>query len=177
MLALYLSVGCAAFVARAAGPRFDSGHLNPRGTRGCPEQNRRGRGHCLSFQYGIKSAILRRIMEFTHRCLSAGRDHFFFLGPRGTGKTLWCNHEFPDVLRIDLLDPATLRQFSAQPERLRELVEANPSRKQVFVDDIQKLPELLDVVHLLIEKKTGQQFVLTGSSARKLRRVSTAKST
>lgn len=108
-------------------------------------------------------------MEFTRRFLSAGRDHFFLLGPRGTGKTLWCNHEFPDALRIDLLDPATLRQFSAQPERLRDLVDANPSRKQIFVDEIQKLPELLEVVHLLIEKKAGQQFILTGSSARKLR--------
>lgn len=94
-------------------------------------------------------------MEFTRRFLSAGLDHFFLLGPRGTGKPLWCNHEFPDALRIDLLDPATLRQFSARPERLRELVEANPSRKQIFVDEIQKLPELLEVVHLLIEKKAG----------------------
>ncbi len=109
-------------------------------------------------------------MVFTGRFLSVGRDHFFLLGPRGTGKTLWCNHEFPDALRIDLLDPATLRQFSAQPERLRELVDANPGKKQIFVDEIQKLPELLEVIHLLIEKKTGQQFVLTGSSARKLRR-------
>ena len=121
-------------------------------------------------RYGIRNAILRRNMDFTRRFLSAGRDHFFLLGPRGTGKTLWCSHEFPDALRIDLLDPATLRQFSAQPERLRELVDANPSRKQIFVDEIQKLPELLEVVHLLIEKKAGQQFVLTGSSARKLRR-------
>ena len=109
-------------------------------------------------------------MAFTARFLSAGRDHFFLLGPRGTGKTLWCSHEFPNALRIDLLDPATLRQLSARPERLRELVDANPRTKQIFIDEIQKLPELLEVVHLLIEKKTGHQFVLTGSSARKLRR-------
>ncbi|MGH8227395.1 MAG: ATP-binding protein [Steroidobacteraceae bacterium] len=109
-------------------------------------------------------------MEFTRRFLPAGRDHFFLLGPRGTGKTSWCNHEVPGALRIDLLDPATLRQFSARPERLRELVDANPSRKQIFIDEIQKLPELLEVVHLLIEQRTGQQFILTGSSARKLRR-------
>ena len=104
------------------------------------------------------------------RSLSAGRDHFFLLGPRRTDKTLWCNHEFPNALRIDLPDPATLRQLSARPERLRELVDANPRTKQIFIDEIQKLPELLEVVHLLIEKKTGHQFVLTGSSARKLRR-------
>jgi predicted AAA+ superfamily ATPase len=109
-------------------------------------------------------------MAFIPRFLNVGRDHFFLLGPRGTGKTLWCAHQYPDALRIDLLDPATLRQLSAQPERLTEMVEANPKRRQVFIDEIQKLPELLEVVHLLIERKAGHQFVLTGSSASKLRR-------
>lgn len=109
-------------------------------------------------------------MAFIPRFFNVGKDHFFLLGPRGTGKTLWCSHQYPDALRIDLLDPAALRQFSAQPERLRELVEANPKKRQIFIDEIQKLPELLEVVHLLIERKTGQQFILTGSSARKLRR-------
>ena len=66
---------------------------------------------------------------------------------------MWCNHEFPNALRIDLLDPATLRQLSARPEQLRELVDANPHAKQIFIDEIQKLPELLEVVHFLIEKK------------------------
>ena len=109
-------------------------------------------------------------MEFIPRFLSAGKDHFFLLGPRGTGKTLWTQHQFPQSLRIDLLDPATHREFIARPERLIELVEANPLRKQVVIDEIQKLPALLEVVHLLIERKGGQQFILTGSSARKLRR-------
>ena len=109
-------------------------------------------------------------MAFIPRFLNVGKDHFFLFGPRGTGKTLWCGHEYPDALRIDLLDPATLRQLAAQPERLTEMVEANPKKKQVFIDEIQKLPELLEVVHLLIERKAGHQFILTGSSARKLRR-------
>lgn len=109
-------------------------------------------------------------MEFVARFFDPGLDHFFLLGPRGTGKTLWTQHRFPDALRIDLLDPAVHREFAARPERLRELVHGNPSRPQVVVDEVQKLPQLLEVVHLLIEQKTGQQFVLTGSSARKLRR-------
>ncbi len=109
-------------------------------------------------------------MAFIPRFLTPGRDHFFLLGPRGTGKTLWCGHQYPDALRVDLLDPATLRQLSARPERLVEIVEANAKKKHVFIDEIQKLPELLEVVHLLIERKSGQQFILTGSSARKLRR-------
>jgi len=121
-------------------------------------------------QNGDLDAILRLKMAFIPRIFTAGRDHFFLLGPRGTGKTLWCAHQYPDALRIDLLDPRTLRQFSAQPERLTELIDANPRKTHIVIDEIQKLPTLLEVVHLLIERKTRQQFILTGSSARKLRR-------
>ncbi|HUG72314.1 MAG TPA: DUF4143 domain-containing protein [Steroidobacteraceae bacterium] len=108
-------------------------------------------------------------MAIVPRFLRHGREHFFLLGPRGTGKTSWCGQEFPQALRIDLLDPAMLRQLAAQPERLEQLVAGSDAR-QVVIDEVQKLPELLEVVHRLIEQKTGQQFVLTGSSARKLRR-------
>jgi uncharacterized protein len=108
-------------------------------------------------------------MAFVPRFLDPGRGHYFLLGPRGTGKTLWCAHQYPDALRFDLLDPAVLRQLSARPERLAELV-AGATKKRIVIDEIQKLPELLEVVHLLIERKTGHQFILTGSSARKLRR-------
>ncbi len=97
-------------------------------------------------------------------------DHFFLLGPRGTGKTQWVMHRYPEALRIDLLDPAVHREYAARPERLHEVVVANPQCAQVVIDEVQKQPDLLEVVHLLIEKKSGQQFVLTGSSARKLRR-------
>ena len=109
-------------------------------------------------------------MEFIPRFLHSGSEHFFLLGPRGTGKTLWTQHQFPEALRVDLLDPETHRQLAARPERLIEIVSGNLEKKQIVVDEVQKLPELLEVVHLLIERKTGQQFILTGSSARKLRR-------
>jgi len=71
---------------------------------------------------------------------------------------------------VDLLEPETLRSLSARPERLRELIGARPEVLQVVIDEVQKLPELLEVVHLLIEDKQGVQFIFTGSSARKLRR-------
>ena len=109
-------------------------------------------------------------MRFHSRLLTPGRDHYFLLGPRGTGKTSWCAHQYPDALRIDLLNPVVSRRYAAQPEYLMELVAAHPQARQIVIDEIQKVPTLLEVVHLLIERKTGQQFILTGSSARKLRR-------
>jgi predicted AAA+ superfamily ATPase len=109
-------------------------------------------------------------MEFTPRFLTVPADHFFLLGPRGTGKTSWTQALFPTALRIDLLDPATLRDLSARPERLRERIEGRPGLESVLVDEVQKLPQLLEVIHALIEEKRGVQFILTGSSARKLRR-------
>jgi hypothetical protein len=101
-------------------------------------------------------------------CAQAGTT-LFFLGPRGTGKTSWCTHEHPDALRVDLLNPAVLRRYSRTAEYLIELVEANAKAKQVVIDETQKLPALLEVVHLPTERKTGAQFILTGSSAHKLR--------
>ena len=109
-------------------------------------------------------------MAFVPRIFTPPSGHFFLLGPRGTGKTLWSIHHYPQALRIDLLDPEIHRRLSARPERLIELVEGNADKPEIIIDEVQKLPALLEVVHLLIERKTGQQFILTGSSARKLRR-------
>lgn len=108
-------------------------------------------------------------MKVKARFFTPPKDHFFLLGPRGTGKTVLARELFPDALRIDLLEPETLRLLTARPERLRELVAARPDARQIVIDEVQKQPELLEVVHLLIEEKRDQQFVLTGSSARKLR--------
>jgi len=118
----------------------------------------------------IEFAILRLNVELTKRFLQVPSDHFFLLGPRGTGKTVWTRQQFKEALRIDLLDPAVHRELAARPERLMELVKGHPSKKQIVLDEVQKLPELLEVVHSLIEQKSGQQYVLTASSARKLRR-------
>ena len=97
------------------------------------------------------------------------KESCFVFGPRGTGKTTFLRKNFPEALWIDLLEPETFRSLSAKPERLAELIEGN-NRKTVVIDEIQKLPELLDIIHLLIEKKSGVQFILTGSSARKLKK-------
>ncbi|HEX6861486.1 MAG TPA: AAA family ATPase, partial [Thermoanaerobaculia bacterium] len=100
----------------------------------------------------------------------APSTHYFLFGPRGTGKSTWLRQRHPEALWIDLLKPELLRQYVAKPERLRELVAGNPSREVVVIDEVQKAPVLLDVVHDLIESKAGPRFVLTGSSSRKLKR-------
>lgn len=99
-------------------------------------------------------------------------DHqsFFLFGPRGTGKTTWLKYQYPGAFWIDLIDPEKFRFFSSAPEKLTALLDEKPEQKTVVIDEVQKVPELLDVVHDLIEKKRGYQFIMTGSSARKLRR-------
>jgi uncharacterized protein len=113
---------------------------------------------------------MRLEVEFTPRFFQPPAGSFFLLGPRGTGKSLWTERTFPDALRIDLLEPDVFRTFSARPERLRETVLARPGLRDVVIDEIQKVPELLSSVHALIEKKRRLRFILTGSSARKLKR-------
>ncbi len=98
---------------------------------------------------------------------------YFLFGPRGTGKSHWTRHALPQARRIDLLDPATQRELSARPERLRERVADLRRGDDVVLDEVQRAPELLSVVHALIEERRGLRFVLTGSSARKLRREGT----
>ena len=77
---------------------------------------------------------------------------------------------FPDACYVDLLDPEMVRSFSAKPERLAEVVRGQGGQKCFVIDEIQKVPELLSVIHQLIEEKQGYTFVLIGSSARKLKR-------
>ncbi len=94
------------------------------------------------------------------------------LGPRMTGKSTLLRERLPLALTIDLLEPRQLLTFSTHPERLAEQVAAGASmgRTVCVIDEIQKLPMLLDEVHRLIERDKSLRFVLTGSSARKLRR-------
>ena len=96
----------------------------------------------------------------------ARHKSLFLLGPRQTGKSTLLRHDFPDALYIDLLANDVFRQFAAAPERLRDAV---GDHKLIVIDEIQKLPGLLDEVQRLIDTR-DVRFLLTGSSARKLRR-------
>ena len=114
-------------------------------------------------KYGLK-------METISRFIKPEKQSFFLLGPRGTGKSTFIKKEYPEALYVDLLLPEVFRDYNAHPERLREAVHAQSAGKTVVVDEVQKAPQLLEVVHSLIEEKRGTQFILTGSSARKLRK-------
>ena len=109
-------------------------------------------------------------MEFVGRFLQIPNRSCFLLGPRGTGKSTWLRDRLPDALYLDLLDPALHRSLSARPERLRDLLAGSPGKGTVVIDEIQRVPELLTVVHAILEEPSPPHFVLTGSSARKLRR-------
>jgi predicted AAA+ superfamily ATPase len=112
----------------------------------------------------------RRKMEMIGRFFRPPPGSYFLFGPRGTGKSVWTQHAYPAALRLDFLEPEVFRAYSSYPERLRQLVEAQPQRRTVIIDEVQKLPEVLPLVHALIERDKQFQFVLTGSSARKLKR-------
>jgi len=109
-------------------------------------------------------------MELQGRFFKAPAQSFFLFGPRGTGKSTWLRHQIADALTIDLLQPDVVREMMARPERLGDLVRGEPGRKTVIIDEVQRVPELLNVIHALMESKDRRRFVLTGSSARKLRR-------
>ena len=99
------------------------------------------------------------------------RKSQFLLGPRMTGKTSYIQHELRDMARLtwNLLEGRLRMDVLAHPGLLKEEIEArNLHDCIVVIDEIQKAPQLLEEVHLLIEER-NIRFLLTGSSARKLR--------
>ena len=103
------------------------------------------------------------------RLFTAPKNQSFFLfGPRGTGKTTWLKKEFPNALYFDLLESQIYRNLLADPGRLENMIPQN-TKNWVILDEVQKVPELLNEVHRLIENR-DIKFILTGSSARKLKK-------
>ncbi len=102
------------------------------------------------------------------RILKNPEQSFFLFGPRGTGKTTWIRDRFQNALGFDLLDSATFNRLLRNPEDLYTEVAAS-ELDWVVIDEVQRVPQLLNEVHRAIEN-LGRKFVLSGSSARKLRR-------
>jgi predicted AAA+ superfamily ATPase len=93
---------------------------------------------------------------------------FFLFGPRGTGKTTWVKSVFKDGLYLDLLEAELFNDLLANPQRLENLIPKD-FNDWIILDEVQRVPDLLNEVHRLIEK-WKYKFILTGSSARKLKR-------
>ena len=110
----------------------------------------------------------------TRFCNPPEFQSFFLFGPRGTGKTQFLKQKYPDAIFVNLLLPSEFAKFSARPEALLPLIEAGLQNRpflRVVIDEVQKVPGILNVVHHLLEEKNGTkiQFILTGSSSRKLK--------
>lgn len=103
------------------------------------------------------------------RLLKPPERSFFLFGARGTGKSTWLRQRFPDALMLDLLDTSLQLELMADPHKLETLVGKRPAGSWVVLDEVQKIPALLDEVHRLMELRRWR-FVLCGSSARKLKR-------
>lgn len=106
------------------------------------------------------------------RILLPPEESFFLFGARGTGKSTWLREALGDATSFDLLDETLYQELLREPGRFADYLRPLPRGARVVVDEVQRLPALLNEVHRAIERQ-GLRFALTGSSARKLRRAGT----
>ena len=115
--------------------------------------------------------MIQMLTRLLNLKLPKGQSAFLW-GPRKTGKTTFLRAAFPESLRYDLLQTDIFLEFVKRPFLLREqLLAVSPKqlKEPIIIDEVQKVPQLLDEIHWLIENK-GLRFILCGSSARKLKR-------
>lgn len=103
------------------------------------------------------------------RHLKKPKESSFVFGPRGTGKSTWIEQHFKDSIIYDLLNTEEVLRLSKQPSLIQKELAHLPAGSWVVIDEVQKVPSLLDEVHRLIERNK-LRFILSGSSARKLKR-------
>ncbi len=94
----------------------------------------------------------------------------FVFGPRQTGKTTFFRHCYPDAIYLNLLNTQLQLELLNEPYRLNQIIEANEDKTLVIIDEIQKVPMILDEIQNIIQENAGRRFVLTGSSARKIKK-------
>src|SRR5512136_618098 len=103
------------------------------------------------------------------RLLKSPQQSFFLMGPRGSGKSTWLRATFPDAHVFNLLSEDTYQRLLSNPRLFADELRGVPTDKWVIVDEVQRLPGLLNEVHRFSEERR-LRFVLCGSSARKLKR-------
>lgn len=109
------------------------------------------------------------MVKFYDRLLTLPRSSFFLFGPRGCGKTTWLKQKFPKAKLISLLDESIYQSYLADPSIFYQVAKRAKQGDWIVLDEVQRLPNLLNEVHRLIEEKQ-LKFAMTGSSARKLKR-------
>lgn len=109
-------------------------------------------------------------MSMYTRNLRVPDKDFWLLGPRDTGKSTWLRANFPGALVVDLLAQENVVRYEREPGLLRSQVLARPTTDWIVIDEVQRVPKLLDEVRYLMEEEGYERFALVGSSARKLRR-------
>ena len=102
------------------------------------------------------------------RMLEPPCQSFFLFGARGTGKSTWARENFPDAYRIDLLDEGRYQMYLGNPSLVAGELNTRSPGEWVVLDEVQRLPGILNEAHRFIEER-GLRFVLLGSSARKLK--------
>lgn len=106
------------------------------------------------------------------RLLTPPKGSFFLFGVRGVGKSTWAREQFPDAYVVDLLDESRYHALVADPGLLAMELRALPARRTVVLDEVQRVPALLNEVHRAIEA-ARRRFVLLGSSARRFKTAAT----
>jgi predicted AAA+ superfamily ATPase len=109
-----------------------------------------------------------KVERFLKIDLPEGQSCFLW-GARKTGKSTYLKETFPNAYTINLLEADIFRKYYHQPERLRQELEADPSISLVIIDEVQKIPLLLDEIHYLLETYKKITFILCGSSVRRLK--------
>ncbi|MBK9190323.1 MAG: ATP-binding protein [Crocinitomicaceae bacterium] len=102
----------------------------------------------------------------------AGKESFFLWGARQTGKSTLLKRQYPGAMWFDLLLADTYERLQRNPTLIREIVLADKKIRRVVIDEIQRIPELLNEIHWLMTNQ-GTQFIMSGSSARKIVRSGT----
>lgn len=109
-------------------------------------------------------------MDKIERFFRPPESSFFLFGPRGCGKSTWLKQHYKNAVVIDLLLPDLQIKYQTHPEDLTHLAAAHPASTPLIIDEVQKAPEILSVVHHLMEQDRKRVFILTGSSSRKLKK-------
>jgi predicted AAA+ superfamily ATPase len=111
--------------------------------------------------------MIERLLDLTN---IQDKKSIFIFGPRQTGKTTFLKYKYPNAIYLNLLNTQLQLELLNEPYRLNQIIEASEDKALVIVDEIQKAPILLDEIQNIIQENNSLRFILTGSSARKIKK-------